>query len=168
MASKAETEVEKEKTKFSKRPSGENVSAEVEESKSEKTKIQEKDSSEDESIPEDKPHLDIFSPDFDPMAAIYSLDLAISTPSAPIMDNVESFVVKVLVNFTSSLHWIILLSFCSFSYNRVCYDELKLSVSDVIFSLKGSNGDGNLHFFGRDYNYSLAIEYTGLIEGKTI
>ena len=28
---------------------------------------------------------------------------------------------------------------------------LKLSISDVIVSQKGSNGDGKLHFFGRDY-----------------
>ena len=33
------------------------------------------------------------------------------------------------------------LSFCSFLYNGVCYDVLKLSVSDVIVSQKGSNGE---------------------------
>ena len=99
MASKAESEVVKEKTKFGKKPSEEDATAEVKESKSEKQKIEEVDSSEDESIAEGATHLDIFSPNFDPMAAIYSLDLSISTPSAPIMDNVESFVVKVLVNF---------------------------------------------------------------------
>ena len=51
----------------------------------------------------------------------------------------------------SSLHWIISLSFCLFSYNGVCQVVLKLSITDVIVSQKGSNGDGKLHFFGRDY-----------------
>ena len=41
-----------------------------------------------------------------------------------------------------SLHRLILLSFCSFLYNAVYYDVLKLSVYDVIFSQKGSNGEG--------------------------
>ena len=45
----------------------------------------------------------------------------------------------------SSLHCIISLSFCSFSYNGVCYDKLKLSVDDIIVSQKGSNGDRKLH-----------------------
>ena len=49
-------------------------------------------------------------------------------------------------------HWNISLSLCSFSYKGVCFDKLKLSVSDVIVSLKGSNGDGKLHFFGQVFN----------------
>ena len=32
----------------------------------------------------------------------------------------------------SSLHWSICLSFCSFSYYGVCYNQLKLSVNDVV------------------------------------
>ena len=51
----------------------------------------------------------------------------------------------------SSLHWSISLLFCSFSYNGVCYDGLKLSVSDVIVSQKSLIVDGKLRFFGRDY-----------------
>ena len=51
----------------------------------------------------------------------------------------------------SSLHWNIPLSFCSFLYNGICFGGLKLSVSDVIVSQKGSNGDRKLQFFGRDY-----------------
>ena len=47
----------------------------------------------------------------------------------------------------SSLHWIIFLSFCSFSYNRVYFNWSRLSVSDVIVSQKGFNGDKKLHFF---------------------
>ena len=42
-------------------------------------------------------------------------------------------------NSHSSLHCNISLSFCSLSYNGVCYNLLKLSVSDVIVSQKGSN-----------------------------
>ena len=30
-------------------------------------------------------------------------------------------------------------------------EYVKLSICDVIVSQKGSNGDGKLHFFGRDY-----------------
>ena len=44
----------------------------------------------------------------------------------------------------------IFLSFCLFSYNGVYLDVLKLSVSDVIVSLKSFNGDRKLQFFGRD------------------
>ena len=51
----------------------------------------------------------------------------------------------------SSLHCSISLSNCLFSYNGVCYNILKLSIIDVIVSQKGSNGNGKLHFFGRDY-----------------
>ena len=47
------------------------------------------------------------------------------------------------------------LSFCSFLYNGVYLDKLKLSVSDVIVSQKkGSNGNGKLQFFGWDYNFT--------------
>ena len=35
------------------------------------------------------------------------------------------------VPLESSLQWIISLSFCSFSYNGVCFDGLKLSVDDI-------------------------------------
>ena len=51
------------------------------------------------------------------------------------------------------LHWDtvvsikISLSVCSFSYNGVYYDQVKLSVSDIIVSLKGSNGDRKLLLF---------------------
>ena len=31
---------------------------------------------------------------------------------------------------------------------------IKLSLSDVIFSQKGSNGDAKIQFFGRDYNFT--------------
>ena len=34
------------------------------------------------------------------------------------------------------------LTFCSFSYNGVYYDVLKLSVCEVIVTQKGSNGEG--------------------------
>ena len=44
----------------------------------------------------------------------------------------------------SSLHCNFSVSFCSFLYNGVYFDGLKLFVSDVIFSQKGSNGDGKL------------------------
>ena len=50
----------------------------------------------------------------------------------------------------SSLHWTFPLSFCSFLYNGVYFDRLKLSVSDIIVSQKGSNGDGKLQFLGWD------------------
>ena len=30
-------------------------------------------------------------------------------------------------------------------------EVLKLSISDIIATQKGSNGDGKLHFFGQDY-----------------
>ena len=39
----------------------------------------------------------------------------------------------------SILHWLILHSFCSFLYDGVNYDVLKLSVDDIIVSQKGSN-----------------------------
>ena len=51
-----------------------------------------------------------------------------------------------------SLKHNISLSFCAFLYNGVCFNGLKLSISDVIDSQKLSNGDGKLQFFGRDYN----------------
>ena len=54
----------------------------------------------------------------------------------------------------SSLYCIISFSFCSFSYNGVCYDGFKRSVSDVIVSQKGSNGDRKLQFFGGYYNFT--------------
>ena len=60
-------------------------------------------------------------------------------------------------SFLSSLHWIISLSFCSFSYKGLCFVKLKLSVSDVIVSQKGSNGDRKLHFFGRDYDFNCTL-----------
>ena len=41
----------------------------------------------------------------------------------------------------------IFLSFVSFSYHGVCFGGLKHSVNDR----KGSNGEGKLKFFGRDY-----------------
>ena len=47
----------------------------------------------------------------------------------------------------SSLHWSFFLSFYSFSYSGVCYDVLKVSVSDIIVSQKSSNGEGKLQFF---------------------
>ena len=60
----------------------------------------------------------------------------------------------------SSLHWSFSLSFCSFSYNGVCKDILKLSVSDVIVSQKGSNGDRKLHFSGWDNIFvSVCVKY---------
>ena len=43
------------------------------------------------------PHLDIFSLEFDPAAAIYSSELSVPTPSAPVHDNVEAFVHKIQV-----------------------------------------------------------------------
>ena len=51
----------------------------------------------------------------------------------------------------SSLHWIILLSNCSFLCNGVYKVKFKLSICDVIVIQKISTGDGKLHFFGRDY-----------------
>ena len=62
-----------------------------------------------------------------------------------------------LFSFKSSLHCIISLSICLFSFNGACYDALKLSVGDIILSQKGSNGDGKLHFFGRDYDFTLSL-----------
>ena len=57
----------------------------------------------------------------------------------------------------SSLHCNISLSFCSFSYNEVYFDGIKLSVNDVIDSQKGSNGNGKLKFNGRDYNFTCTL-----------
>ena len=57
----------------------------------------------------------------------------------------------------SSIHWVISLSFLSFSYNGVCFDKLKLSVSDIIVTQKGSNGEGKLHFFGQDSNFTFSL-----------
>ena len=51
------------------------------------------------------------------------------------------------VLFYSSLHWI-------FFSQIVCFrtmEYVRSSICDVIASQKGSNGDGKLHFFGRDY-----------------
>ena len=53
----------------------------------------------------------------------------------------------------SSLHCTFTLSFCSFSYNGVCYNGLEPSVSDIIVSQKSSKGDRKLLFFGWDYNF---------------
>ena len=39
----------------------------------------------------------------------------------------------------------------------VYYDQLKLSASDVIVSLKGSNGDIRLQFFGQAYNFTRSL-----------
>ena len=41
----------------------------------------------------------------------------------------------------SSLHWLILLSNCLFSYNRVYWADLLLSIGDIIVSQKSSNGE---------------------------
>ena len=41
----------------------------------------------------------------------------------------------------SSLHWDISLPFFSFSNNGVYYNVIELSVSDIIVSEKGANGD---------------------------
>ena len=57
----------------------------------------------------------------------------------------------------SSLHLSISLSFCSFLYSGVCLDILKLSVSDITVSQKGSNGDSELHFFGHDYDFTRSL-----------
>ena len=57
----------------------------------------------------------------------------------------------------SSIHWVISLSFLSFSYNGVCFDKLKLSVSDIIVTQKGSNGEGKLHFFGQDSYFTFSL-----------
>ena len=62
----------------------------------------------------------------------------------------------------SSLHRGISLSFYLFLYNGVCFDELKLSVYNVIFSQKGSNGDKKLQFFGRDFIFiNVCVRYEG-------
>ena len=37
------------------------------------------------------------------------------------------------------------------------YNWVKLSVSDVIVSQKGTNGDRKLHFFGRDYSFTSSL-----------
>ena len=42
-------------------------------------------------------NLDVYSEDFDPLAALYSSDLVVPAPSAPVFDNVETFVSKVMV-----------------------------------------------------------------------
>ena len=57
----------------------------------------------------------------------------------------------------SSLHCNISLSFCALLYNGVCFFGLKLSISDVIISQKGSNGDRKLQFFKRDYNFTRTL-----------
>ena len=57
----------------------------------------------------------------------------------------------------SCLHWIISLSFCWFLCNGVYYDTLNLFVNDVIVGQKGSNGDGKLHFFGRNCNFTRCL-----------
>ena len=68
----------------------------------------------------------------------------------------------------SSLHCNISLSFCLFSYNGVGLNGLDLSVSDVIVSLKSSNGDGKLQFFRRDYNFTMIRrKHTPLYEKDT-
>ena len=56
--------------------------------------------------------------------------------------NTEHFMLN-----TSSLHWNFSLSCCSFSYSGVYFEQLKLSVSDVIVNQKDSNGDEKLHFY---------------------
>ena len=61
------------------------------------------------------------------------------------------FITQLSVLLSSSLHWIISLSFCSFLYNGVCNDGLKLSVDDVAVIKKGNNGDRKLQFSGQDY-----------------
>ena len=35
--------------------------------------------------------------------------------------------------------------------------SFKLSISDVKVSRKGSNGDGKLHFFGKDYDFTRSL-----------
>ena len=44
-----------------------------------------------------------------------------------------------------------------YQYSEVCFDGLKLSVSDIIVSQKGSNGDEKLQFSGRDYNFTCTL-----------
>ena len=46
---------------------------------------------------------------------------------------------------------------CLFSYNGVYQDAVELSTSDIIICQKGSNGDGKLHFFERDYNFTRSL-----------
>ena len=46
-------------------------------------------------------NLDVYSEDFDPLAALYSSDLVVPAPSAPVFDNVEAFVSKVMVPTSS-------------------------------------------------------------------
>ena len=47
---------------------------------------------------------------------------------------------SVLKKFFSSLHWSISLSYCSFSYSGLCYEQLKLSIDDVIVAQKDTMG----------------------------
>ena len=61
----------------------------------------------------------------------------------------------------SSLHCTISISFCSFSCSGVCFNGLNLSISYIIVSQKGSNGNGKLRFFGRDYKLIEALQNTG-------
>ena len=69
----------------------------------------------------------------------------------------------------SSLHCNISLSFCAFLYNGVCFDQSKLSVSGIIVSQKGSNGDRKLQFLGWDYkeNEGNALHCTKRTQNKT-
>ena len=78
------------------------------------------------------------------------------------------FSADVLCLTLSSFHSIISLSFCSFSYNGVCFDQLKPCVNDFIDSQKGSNGDGKLQIYGQDNNENLNfLELKTCIRRKT-
>ena len=44
--------------------------------------------------------------------------------------------------------------FCTIEY---VFDGLKLSLSDVIVAQKGYNGEGKLHFFRWDYNFTRSL-----------
>ena len=57
---------------------------------------------------------------------------------------------RTLIN--SSLHWIISLYFCLFSYDGECSDQLRLSVVVGIVNLKSSNGDRQPNIYGLDFN----------------
>ena len=42
-------------------------------------------------------------------------------------------------------------------YNGECFRRLKLSVDDVIVSLKGSNGEQKFKLYGRDYYFTCTL-----------
>ena len=89
--------VQKEKT-FNKNTKNKNIDIKATGMEAQTVKMCDRDdSAKGESSKADISCLDVSSADFDPVAAIYSSDLSLPAPGAPVLDNVDAFISKMTV-----------------------------------------------------------------------